>query len=318
MKKGIMTLFFAFIILGMLFNSSVVLAEAGGNPGSGGNPDAISGDDSESNENSGNANLGELEGNRIRERIRNRSNVQKEFNKIITTPSGIRVSIQREVELSNGKVKIKIRKTIVSAGGNGSAVEIEIERNEEGITRQVQINGEDVGVSEELEINDLFEENESELQAVLSNGNTTRIKVLPEQVRERVRERLRTRNISNMSLEQVRYRNIPRVVYNIETNQNGRFLGIFKLALKSETQIDPETGEVLDVNRPWWAFLVSVPEEETTEEVVCCKVEAVVPEPVPEYMLLLESECDDIGDNGEPILGATKTIVENSLCEESS
>ena len=32
--------------------------------------------------------------------------------------------------------------------------------------------------------------------------------------------------------------------------------------MKSETQIDPETGEIIDVNKPWWAFLVSVPEEE--------------------------------------------------------
>lgn len=195
------------------------------------------------------------------ERIRIRERTRTEFSREVETEEGT-IKIEREVEIKDGEVRIKIKKTVTSADGSEREVNIELERYENGsIKRDIEIEGENITLGREIEINDLFEGNESELEAVLSNGNTSRIRILPERAREIIQERLRTRNISRINLEEIEYRNVPRVVYNIEANQNGRFLGIFKLRLKAETQIDPETGEVLDINRPWWAFLV-VPEEE--------------------------------------------------------
>jgi len=49
---------------------------------------------------------------------------------------------------------------------------------------------------------------------------------------------------------------------------------------------------------------------------VCCSIRAVVPNSVPSYEMLERSECDDIGDNGEPIVGGHKEIVSNSFCVE--
>ena len=46
------------------------------------------------------------------------------------------------------------------------------------------------------------------------------------------------------------------VVYNIKSNENGKFLGVFKMKLKVEAEVDPETGEIIYKNKPWWAFLV--------------------------------------------------------------
>ena len=71
-------------------------------------------------------------------------------------------------------------------------------------------------------------------------------------------------NISNFTLEEIKHKNIPRVVYQIETNKHGKFLGVFKLAMRIDSQIDPETGEVLNVNAPWWAFLVAQQDENVT------------------------------------------------------
>jgi len=189
----------------------------------------------------------------LREKIRNSDNVRKEFTRTITTENGTRVIIERKVEVKDGEIKVKIKKTIMYADGTKKVIEIQIE-------------GDDIAIDSDLEIDDLFEGNESELGAVLSDGNRTRIKILPERARIIARERLKNANISNVTLEEIRDRNVPRVVYKIESNQNGRFIGIFKLKLKAETQIDPETGEVLDVNTPWWAFLVSVPKEENAAD----------------------------------------------------
>lgn len=53
------------------------------------------------------------------------------------------------------------------------------------------------------------------------------------------------------------------------------------------------------------------------DEKVCCKITPVVENQTPSYSRLRESECDDVTDDGEPILGANKEIVDDSYCEDS-
>ncbi|MEK6842240.1 MAG: hypothetical protein AABX84_00330, partial [Nanoarchaeota archaeon] len=97
-----------------------------------------------------------------------------------------------------------------------------------------------------------------------SEGRKHRVRVTPERLRALMLERLNADNVTNFSLEEVRHKNIPRVVYKINSEHPGRFLGIFKIALRAETQVDPETGEVLGISGPWWAFLVAeqLPDED--------------------------------------------------------
>ena len=79
---------------------------------------------------------------------------------------------------------------------------------------------------------------------------------MPDQVVELALERLKALNFT-IELKEIKDNNKLRVIYNIEANKTGRFLGIFKLKLKLEGQIDPETGEFIRINKPWWAFLVT-------------------------------------------------------------
>ena len=60
----------------------------------------------------------------------------------------------------------------------------------------------------------------------------------------------------------MKHKNVPRVVYKINSDHPGRFLGIFKMEAKLEGDIDPETGELLIKNVPWWAFLLFGDNEE--------------------------------------------------------
>ena len=102
--------------------------------------------------------------------------------------------------------------------------------------------------------------NKIKIKAKLSNGNETEIKILPDQVAEIIKKALSINNLTDantsIKLEETRHKNIPRVVYNIQTNKHGKFLGVFKLAMKVESQVDPETGEIIQISKPWWAFLV--------------------------------------------------------------
>ena len=86
---------------------------------------------------------------------------------------------------------------------------------------------------------------------------------MPDTASEIALERLRAKNFT-IELREVRHRNIPRVVYHIRSNKTGRFLGIFKLKLRVEGQVDPETGEFIGTSKPWWAFLVTGEDSDQT------------------------------------------------------
>ena len=90
--------------------------------------------------------------------------------------------------------------------------------------------------------------------------------MLPDEASEIARERLMARNLTRIELIEKIHNNIPRVVYHIEGDKQGRFLGIFKFAMKVSTEIDPETGEIIETRKPWWAFLVAEGEEIVVED----------------------------------------------------
>lgn len=276
-KNLVMILMLVFLSVGVMFNGAgVVLAQDNSGPGSvdddsdEDNSDGIDNDD-ENEADEDEENEDDDSDNRIRDRIRERiRDAEREFERRIELPDGREIRIKKKVEFEDGKVKIKIERKFTDADGNEREVEIEIERDaDSNSTRKIRFESEgrneSIEVESELEIDDDFEGNESELEAVASDGTRKRIRFLPEEARQRVRERLRVHadNVTNVSLEEVRHRNVPRVVYNIQANQNGRFLGIIKMALKSEVQVDPETGEVVEVNKPWWSFLVNVDEDDS-------------------------------------------------------
>ncbi len=79
---------------------------------------------------------------------------------------------------------------------------------------------------------------------------TKEVRVLPDQVRERIRERTRAQfyNNTNMTLNE-------NGKYEYEANKEARFLGVFKVRERVEWDIDPETGEILRERKPWWGFL---------------------------------------------------------------
>jgi len=207
--------------------------------------------------------------NQIRNQIQIQQHVEGEY-----MVNGTRVQTQREVQSENGKTTVQIQRTMTYANGTQIQVKIQIEtENKNGsITRQINVEREgehyNVSISHDLNVSDEFVGNQSRIVARLSNGQNANVSILPDQALNATLARLRIRqqlvnNGTNVSI-QLRERihnNVPQVVYNVEANQTGRFLGIFKVALRSNTEINAENGNVVAVNQPWWAFLVSVPQD---------------------------------------------------------
>ena len=129
---------------------------------------------------------------------------------------------------------------------------IDEEGREVKIEREIRIKDGEVEIKTRLKV----EGNGANFSVVDSEGERHRVRVTSERLRTLIMEILHANNITDFSLDEIEHKNIPRVVFKINSDHPGRFLGIFKLAVKAETQIDTETGEVLDVNTPWWIFLV--------------------------------------------------------------
>ncbi len=135
-----------------------------------------------------------------------------------------------------------------------------------------QPNGEnnetEVEIEGELEIEVEEENGETKIKVKLSNEERRELRISAKEARKTAREQFKAGEITKMELKEKIHQNIPRVIYHIEGNKPGRFLGIFKFAMRVTTEVDAETGEVIKTSKPWWAFLVAEPDnsgEETTE-----------------------------------------------------
>ena len=190
----------------------------------------------------------------------------------ILTEGNCTIKVEKSIKIEDGKRTEVIKRRMVCADGTETEFKLKIEnRTEDGRYREkikYEFRGEDLEVETEDEI-DLEEETngtEYKLKAKMRNGNFTNIKIMPDTASEIALERLKALNFTVQLRERLDDRNVPRVVYNIEANKNGRFLGVFKLAMKVDAQVDPETGELLEVNTPWWAFLVTGEDDTSDDE----------------------------------------------------
>ena len=113
----------------------------------------------------------------------------------------------------------------------------------------VQVRGAEVQTKAEL-----YQSN-GKFYGIFKNNQTKEIKVLPDQIREKVRERLNNSNSTyNMTLD-------ADGNYEIQTQQRARLLGFIKVQQRLKIQVNSETGEITQTKKPWWSFLASTDEE---------------------------------------------------------
>jgi len=120
----------------------------------------------------------------------------------------------------------------------------------------------EVEIEEDLEIEIEEEDGETKVKIRLSNQERRELKISIKEARKIAHEELKGGNLTKIELKESTHNNIPRVVYHIESDKQGKFLGIFKFTMKVSTDVDSETGEVIVVSKPWWAFLVAEQDEE--------------------------------------------------------
>ena len=107
-------------------------------------------------------------------------------------------------------------------------------------------------------------QNRTKLYAGLSNGRNAEIKVMPDTASETALQRLRLKNCDEnctIELKEVTAGNQARAAYEVKSQRNSKVLGLFGARMNVQAQVDAETGELIRVNKPWWAFLATEAEE---------------------------------------------------------
>ncbi len=175
--------------------------------------------------------------------------------KKFTDRAGNKVEVEVKTEIKeDGTTITEERREFINKDGRLIKLKFIFENdgNEVKIKREIEVDGKKI--ESKLEILEKFEGEEVQLKARLSNGNEQEIKIMPDRASEIAIEKLKSKNF-NVELKEVGEGENLKAIYIAKVDENGRLLGLFKVRLKSEAQIDSETGEIISLEKSWWNFL---------------------------------------------------------------
>jgi hypothetical protein len=161
--------------------------------------------------------------------------------------------------------------TAVSVGGtyvNGNGKEMKIEK----VQNKNRLRVGNVSAEYSFELEQEASLTGTKLRAKLSNGQNAEIKIMPNVASERALERLRLKVCQEeqgckIVLKEVGQGEELEAAYELEADKEAKVLGMFKTKMKVRAQVSAESGEVIRVHKPWWAFLASETDElEEAEE----------------------------------------------------
>lgn len=90
---------------------------------------------------------------------------------------------------------------------------------------------------------------DGKIYGVLKENQTKVIKMLPDQVKEKIQRKLQQRNESqNITLDE-------EGKYQVETQKKARLFFLFPVKEKVKIEVNSETGEITKTKTSWWAFL---------------------------------------------------------------
>ena len=155
------------------------------------------------------------------------------------------------IATSKGPVKI-INGVSATITKNNETIEV----NSDG--KLAKLNSGNVKVETELPV----EVEGNTIHVTQSNGIKSEIKIMPSVASEIALNRLRLKvcseeNNCTITLKEVGEGNETKVVYELKVEKQSKILWLFKKQMQVNVQVDAKNGEIIKVERPWWAFLAS-------------------------------------------------------------
>ena len=155
----------------------------------------------------------------------------------------------------------------IEAGRSGNIIIITIIKGQDDNDTNETEDEEDIEAETELELEqEETENNKTKIKVKLSNGRKAEIKIMPDAASEKALERLglkvcSSENNCTIELKETGEDSDIRASYEVQVERHMRILALFRAKAQVKAQIDAETGEVIIVKKPWWAFLALEPEE---------------------------------------------------------
>lgn len=171
---------------------------------------------------------------------------------------------QNEGEESQIQDQIQVQNRIQSGEymtEGGKQLQVQEQSN-----NRLQLNSGGVSAQTALGLVQEQEQDRTRLKVGLSNGKNSEINVMPGTASERAMERLRLKvcseeNNCQIELKEVGQGEQVKAAYEVRAQKQSKVLGLFRARMQVQAQVDAETGEMLQVRKPWWAFLASESEE---------------------------------------------------------
>jgi hypothetical protein len=249
MKKGLMILaiisifLISFAMAGMTTN-----AVMNNSPGANNQDSDNSGSQIQANTNT--ANQGVETDLEIQSRIRTRAGnklTDEQIRKIFTLRNRIKNQYMNQSDCprnctctgSTARCQLRngTREMTIAAGSSGNMM--------------IQVRGVDASTSVVL-----YKAENGKVYAINKNNETVEIRMLPDQVQERIRERI-TARIENENITLNEDGN-----YTYQAKKRARLFFIFPVRVAVQAEINSETGEVTRTRNSWWAFLARDEAEE--------------------------------------------------------
>jgi eight-cysteine-cluster-containing protein len=157
----------------------------------------------------------------------------------------LRINVQNQSECpenctcSGSTVKCMMnrqREMTITAGKSGNVI--------------VQMKGENMSTNVTL-----YKAN-GKIYGVFKDNETKEVKMMPDQVAEKIKERLQQREEEyNITLDE-------NGMYEVQTKKKAKLFYLFPVKEKTQLELSSESGEIIRVRNPWWGFLAKDTEEQ--------------------------------------------------------
>ena len=135
---------------------------------------------------------------------------------------------------------------------SGSTMKCELENGAREMTITAGNSGNEIiqvkGVNSSTTVN-LYKSDEGRMYILNKGNKTKKINLLPNQVHERIAERL-SRELENETIELD-----ENGTYNYQAKNIVKLFALFTVKMKVKAKIDAESGNVTKIAKPWWSFL---------------------------------------------------------------
>lgn len=176
------------------------------------------------------------------------SNVQNSANANRLTDEQI-----RKIVTANNRIKTEIKsgECPEKCTCTGSAVKCQLNNGTREMTIVAGKSGNIIvqikGVNASTNVT-LYKSNKT-IYGVFKNNETKRVRLLPDQVQERIRERLkRALENENISLNEDG-------TYQYNAENKARLFLLFPVKVAVNAEVNSETGEIVKIKKSWWAFM---------------------------------------------------------------